>query len=59
MSFHKVMQTLYKADAMNEWGSIVALTYMAAQEYVVLDGIECLALPTKFGQSLTDYNKCW
>jgi enoyl-[acyl-carrier protein] reductase I len=31
MSFHKVMQTLYKADSMNEWGSIVALTYMAAQ----------------------------
>ena len=31
MSFHKVMQTLYKNDAMNEWGSIVALTYMAAQ----------------------------
>jgi len=25
------MQTLYKSDAMNEWGSIVALTYMAAQ----------------------------
>ena len=24
-------QSLYKADAMNEWGSIVALTYMAAQ----------------------------
>ncbi|HET8735376.1 MAG TPA: SDR family oxidoreductase [Pricia sp.] len=31
LSFHKVLQTLYKADAMNEWGSIVALTYMAAQ----------------------------
>jgi len=31
MSFHKVMQTLYKKDAMNPWGSIVALTYMAAQ----------------------------
>jgi enoyl-[acyl-carrier protein] reductase I len=31
VSFHKTMQTLYKADAMNEWGSIVALTYMAAQ----------------------------
>ena len=31
MSFHKVMHTLYKNDAMNEWGSIVALTYMAAQ----------------------------
>lgn len=31
LSFHKVMQTLFKSDAMNEWGSIVALTYMAAQ----------------------------
>ncbi|MFK5972730.1 MAG: SDR family oxidoreductase [Flavobacteriaceae bacterium] len=31
LSFHKVMQSLFKADAMNEWGSIVALTYMAAQ----------------------------
>ncbi len=31
LSFHRVMQTLFKADAMNEWGSIVALTYMAAQ----------------------------
>jgi enoyl-[acyl-carrier protein] reductase I len=31
VSFHKVMQTLYKQNAMNEWGSIVALTYMAAQ----------------------------
>jgi len=30
-SFHKVMQVLYKHDAMNEWGSIVALSYMAAQ----------------------------
>lgn len=31
LSFHKVLQSLYKADAMKEWGSIVALTYMAAQ----------------------------
>ena len=31
MSFHRVMQTLYKNDAMSEWGSIVALSYMAAQ----------------------------
>ncbi|MDX1333963.1 MAG: SDR family oxidoreductase, partial [Robiginitalea sp.] len=31
LSFHKVMQSLYKGDAMNSWGSIVALTYMAAQ----------------------------
>jgi enoyl-[acyl-carrier protein] reductase I len=31
VSFHKVLQTAEKSDAMNEWGSIVALTYIAAQ----------------------------
>jgi enoyl-[acyl-carrier protein] reductase I len=31
MSFHRVMQTAMKLDAMNDWGSIVALTYIAAQ----------------------------
>ncbi len=31
LSFHKVMNVLYNNNAMNEWGSIVALTYMAAQ----------------------------
>jgi enoyl-[acyl-carrier protein] reductase I len=31
LSFHKVMQTAKKLDAMNEWGSIVALSYIAAQ----------------------------
>ena len=31
VSFHKTMNVLYNKDAMNEWGSIVALTYMAAQ----------------------------
>ncbi len=31
VSFHKVMNVLYNKDAMNDWGSIVALTYMAAQ----------------------------
>ncbi|WP_369048864.1 enoyl-ACP reductase [Tenacibaculum sp. UWU-22] len=31
VSFHKVMNVLYNKQAMNEWGSIVALTYMAAQ----------------------------
>ena len=31
VSFHKVMQVAEKTDAMNEWGSIVALTYIAAQ----------------------------
>jgi len=31
LSFHRVMNVLYKKNAMSEWGSIVALTYMAAQ----------------------------
>lgn len=31
ISFHKVIQTAKKMDALNEWGSIVALTYVAAQ----------------------------
>ena len=31
ISFHKVMQTAMKLDAINEWGSIVALSYIAAQ----------------------------
>jgi enoyl-[acyl-carrier protein] reductase I len=31
LSFHKIMQTAEKLDAMNEWGSIVALSYIAAQ----------------------------
>ncbi|MBL1279556.1 MAG: SDR family oxidoreductase [Fluviicola sp.] len=31
LSFHKVMQTAMKQDAMNDWGSILALTYIAAQ----------------------------
>ncbi|HLU86557.1 MAG TPA: SDR family oxidoreductase [Taishania sp.] len=31
LSFHKVLQTCMKLDALNEWGSVVALTYIAAQ----------------------------
>ena len=31
LSFHKMLQTAYKLDAISEWGSVVALTYMAAQ----------------------------
>jgi enoyl-[acyl-carrier protein] reductase I len=31
VSFHKLIQSLYKKDAMNSWGSIVALTYIASQ----------------------------
>jgi enoyl-[acyl-carrier protein] reductase I len=31
ISFHRLMQTIWKKDAINEWGSIVALTYIGAQ----------------------------
>ncbi|GAB4254653.1 MAG: enoyl-ACP reductase [Vicingaceae bacterium] len=31
ISFHKVMQVAKELDAMNEWGSILALSYIAAQ----------------------------
>jgi len=31
ISFHRMMQTMLKMDAINDWGSILALTYIAAQ----------------------------
>lgn len=31
LSFHRVLQTAYKYDAIKEWGSVVALSYVAAQ----------------------------
>lgn len=31
ISFHKLMQTAFHMDAVKDWGSIVALTYIAAQ----------------------------
>ena len=31
ISFHKLMQSAYHMDAVKDWGSIVALTYIAAQ----------------------------
>lgn len=31
LSLHKVLQTAMKLDALNEWSSVVALTYIAAQ----------------------------
>jgi len=31
LSFHKLIQTCYKYDAISEWGSVVALSYVAAQ----------------------------
>ncbi len=34
LSFHKLLQTLYAKDAMAEYGSVVALSYIAAQRTV-------------------------
>ena len=31
LSLHRVLQTAMKMDAINEWGSVLALTYIAAQ----------------------------
>lgn len=34
VSFHKLLHTLFVKDALREWGSVVALTYVAAQRSV-------------------------
>jgi enoyl-[acyl-carrier protein] reductase I len=31
LSFHKMLQAAYQKDALNEWGSVLGLTYIAAQ----------------------------
>jgi enoyl-[acyl-carrier protein] reductase I len=31
LSFHRILQTAYKLDSIKEWGSVVALSYVAAQ----------------------------
>ena len=36
ISLHKMLSVLYKKDALNEWGSVVALTYIAAQRYFIV-----------------------
>ncbi len=32
LSFHKMLASAWKLDAMNDWGSVVALSYIAAQK---------------------------
>jgi enoyl-[acyl-carrier protein] reductase I len=34
LSFHKILQSAWKLDALNEWASVVALSYIAAQRSV-------------------------
>ncbi len=41
VSFHKVLQVARKIDAINDWGSVVALSYIAAQR--TLDGYNDMA----------------
>ena len=35
LSFHKILQVAKKLDAINEWGSVLALSYIAAQRTLV------------------------
>jgi enoyl-[acyl-carrier protein] reductase I len=53
ISFHKLMQTAYKLDAIHDWGSIVALTYIAAQRTFpdYSEMAESKALLESFGRS--------
>lgn len=53
LSFHKLIQTCYKFDAINEWGSVVALSYIAAQRvlYGYNDMADAKALLESIGRS--------
>jgi len=51
LSFHKLLQTLYKKDALNEWGSVVALSYIAADR--VMPGYNDMADAKAVLQSIT------
>jgi len=53
VSFHKLIQTCYKFDAINDWGSVVALSYIAAQRvlYGYNDMADAKALLESIGRS--------
>lgn len=53
MSFHRLMQTLYSKDAMKDWGSILGLSYIAAQRVFpdYSEMAESKALLESFGRS--------
>lgn len=60
MSFHRVMQTLWKQEAMNDWGSITALTYIAAQRVLpdYSEMAESKALLESFARSFGYHFHC-
>jgi enoyl-[acyl-carrier protein] reductase I len=53
LSFHKLLQTCYKLNAISEWGSVVALSYIAAQRvlYGYNDMADAKALLESIGRS--------
>ncbi len=53
ISFHKLIQVCYKHDAINEYGSIIALSYIAAQRvlYGYNDMADAKALLESIGRS--------
>ncbi len=53
MSFHKLLQVCRKRDAINEWGSVVALSYIAAQRtlYGYNDMADAKAILESIGRS--------
>lgn len=51
ISFHKLLSVLYRKDAVNEWGSVVALTYIAAER--TFDGYGDMADAKALLESIT------
>ncbi|TAJ10462.1 SDR family oxidoreductase [Marinilabiliaceae bacterium JC017] len=53
ISFHKMLQVAFKKDAMNEWGSVLGLSYVAAQRvlYGYNDMADAKALLESIGRS--------
>ncbi len=53
MSFHKLLQVCRKKDAINDWGSVVALSYIAAQRtlYGYNDMADAKAILESIGRS--------
>ncbi len=53
LSFHKLLQVAYKLDAINEWGSVLALSYIAAQRtlYAYNDMADAKALLESIARS--------
>lgn len=53
LSFHKLLQVAYKLNAINQWGSVVALSYIAAQRtlYAYNDMADAKALLESIARS--------